>query len=103
MTNNKKRLQYSRVELQFLTHGLFLTPTMDELFFFGFLLLLFLCGPWIGIWILRKKFRRQEQRLEERFSSFTQRIFALETAIRALQSTPRVATEPAIHAPAPIQ
>lgn len=72
---------------------------MDELIFLGFFAALLLFGPWIWLFILRNRFRHHNDRLEERFSVLTQRIYELESTVRNfqrnLQSSDAPVTSPA--------
>src|SRR3954466_1422040 len=64
---------------------------MPEIAFFALLALVLLFGPWIGLWILPGRLRDHQARLDERFSSLTQRIFDVESNLRDLQRKPRSA------------
>jgi uncharacterized membrane protein len=58
---------------------------MQEFAFFALLALLLLFGPWVGLWILRRRLHHHEAKLNESLSTFTQRLFEVESSLRELQ------------------
>ncbi|HWR15301.1 MAG TPA: DUF2339 domain-containing protein [Terriglobales bacterium] len=67
---------------------------MEELFFFGFLAIVLLCGPWIGLLLLRSRVRQRERQMDERFSHLTQRIYELESLFRHTPASARTSVQP---------
>src|SRR5437588_3476046 len=79
---------------------------MDNLFFFGGLLLFVLFAPWILLW--RSRSRQKQERAEDldQIERLKSRTFELESAVRELEhsfrasATPPPPPQPAVEAPA---
>src|SRR5438876_10946581 len=77
---------------------------MDNLFFFGRLLLFVLFAPWILLW--RSRTRQKQERAEDldQIERLKSRTFELESAVRELEDSFRASAtpppQPAVEAPA---
>jgi uncharacterized membrane protein len=69
---------------------------MDEIIFFGGLILLFLCAPWVLLWMGRRRRKREREEDRQRWGELTRRVYALEEVVRKFQPAPK----PEIPAPA---
>jgi Predicted membrane protein (DUF2339) len=75
---------------------------MDEIIFFGGLILFFLFGPWVVVWVGRRRRKREREEDRQRWGELTRRVYALEEAVRRFQSAPKAEiAAPAIKAEIP--
>src|SRR5215470_14086171 len=66
---------------------------MDDLgvLFFGGTVLLVLLGPWLLLWRVHSRRKRDREEDLQRCQELTSRIYALEQAVKALQAVPTTA------------
>jgi uncharacterized membrane protein len=62
---------------------------MDEIIFFGGLILFFLFGPWVLVWVGHRRRKREREEDRQRWGELTRRVYVLEEAAKKLQSVPK--------------
>ena len=67
---------------------------MDEILFFGGIILLVLFGPWVLLWRSHRKRTRQREDDQTRWGELTERIYALERTVQKLKDGPAPAAVP---------
>jgi hypothetical protein len=75
---------------------------MDEIIFFGGLILLFLFSPWVLVWMGRRRRKREREEDRQRWGELTRRVYALEEVVKKFPSAAKQEiTAPAIPAEVP--
>jgi uncharacterized membrane protein len=59
---------------------------MDEIIFFGGLILFFLFGPWVLVWVGHRRRKREREEDRQRWGELTRRVYALEETVKRVQS-----------------
>ena len=62
---------------------------MDEIVFFGVVILFVLLGPWVLVWLGRRKRKRERAEDQQRWGGLTARVYALERALQELKDAGR--------------
>src|SRR5262249_49001986 len=58
---------------------------MDEIIFFGGLILFFLFGPWVLVWVGHRRRKREREEDRQRWGELTRRVYALEETVKRVQ------------------
>jgi uncharacterized membrane protein len=67
---------------------------LDEILFFGGIILIVLFGPWVLLWRSHRKRIRQREEDQTRWGELTERIYALERTVQKLKEGPGPAAVP---------